>query len=1209
MTQKAYDDYNHGDDDDDPGIIPPVRHIKTRSLEDKYREELYETPFDEMRKEEQLKELDEIIAKLSSSTSIVKSKMIVTPPPSSPQLQSSKYDLVITPTITTVTTAAATTTTTTITPSPSPPPPSPPPLPTTATMTNTTKTTRLPSEAQRANDAIDRMEHYITTACVGSMSNANNDTRVWSSDHGQLYDVMTKKKVDYSSNRFQKSYLEKNPTMNSNISKDWSLRVMDDRRSSDEDDRSRVDSILTLQEDEDHNHGEDDDDDDDDEDDGEDLQKHIEEEIARDCSPVSSCFGEVGTMAGEIYHSVEDNIVCTEQSSVKGAIPDIDETKSHNFDTGAHNSILTTSSFSPTEIRKLDSFLIQENERTAFTFRSRYTIEKEKSESTSKFQPYVSRETGDYPSEEEEVIEVRVDMENDKKNNTPPEDITSPFENDMILQQPVQLVRLASLLGDAANDSDYEEEIADRELDFSLSQRDWRVESDEAPPEEVIQEDMITNPIVFMNSKSPDSTEEEEAKVNTASVLIAAAEIPTITKPLESKEGYFSTTGEETTISNTEIREEVQSNTEVIPNTAAPEKEVQDNQKVFLSPDITSEKTTKILNSETISQASEKEEEIEQGNAASTLILHHEREFQESTHNVNDPHLPHDGLSRTTSYQSYEDEETFLSLEKKESNPYGTNIDFLTNASFGASLLGLGPRISDTNLSNMPQDERLNPPEGIESYTAGSYRPITSTSTFTYMGEPYLIHHSGSISSKESMDPEDMVPKHSDGVNTSHDSTQGTEVNDSREEDDVESFSQEDNFYDEENSRISVPSKDHDDSTGNRSPIYSKERWNRKYYLYFAGGCILVIIFMIIGIVVGTKQNKTSMTVDNTTPNNITPDSNKPEINEIKRDKAFLDLLLSTSVMEGNSSQLLTLLTKEKESAEYKAMKWIIDNDPLSLDPTNQSTQNTNRITQRFALATLFFASLNEQWSKTTNWLNKDECTWYGVTCEENTLVTQINMTANTVAGTLSNEIARLSHLKELILKDNMFEGSIPSTIGTMSRLRVLDLRYNAIRGRLDELELSNMMELEVLDLRENEILGSLPKSLYSLTRLKVVNLEANTIMGTLSTLIGKLTNLERLVLKMNSFIGSLPTQIGTLRSMKTFDISYNEFNGPIPTHIGKMRSLKYFFADENNFSGDVPVGLGRLSNIGEFHAFADVKSILISQSMSLGRVCIAFIE
>ncbi|KAI2497055.1 hypothetical protein MHU86_17425 [Fragilaria crotonensis] len=59
----------------------------------------------------------------------------------------------------------------------------------------------------------------------------------------------------------------------------------------------KVDSIMLI----------DNDDEDDDDDDEEEDDEEIMEEIARECSPVSACLTEVGTMAGEIYNSVEEN--------------------------------------------------------------------------------------------------------------------------------------------------------------------------------------------------------------------------------------------------------------------------------------------------------------------------------------------------------------------------------------------------------------------------------------------------------------------------------------------------------------------------------------------------------------------------------------------------------------------------------------------------------------------------------------------------------------------------------------------------------------------------------------------------------------------------------------------------------------------------------------------------------------------------------------
>ena len=96
------------------------------------------------------------------------------------------------------------------------------------------------------------------------------------------------------------------------------------RRSEDEDDRSKVGSIMLL-----------DNDDEDDDDEEEEDEEGIIDEIARECSPVTACLTDVGAMAGEIYNSVEENLV--RQDSIVEAEEDSLQKSDAYADTGKRN--------------------------------------------------------------------------------------------------------------------------------------------------------------------------------------------------------------------------------------------------------------------------------------------------------------------------------------------------------------------------------------------------------------------------------------------------------------------------------------------------------------------------------------------------------------------------------------------------------------------------------------------------------------------------------------------------------------------------------------------------------------------------------------------------------------------------------------------------------------------------------------------------------
>src|SRR5688572_16878837 len=82
---------------------------------------------------------------------------------------------------------------------------------------------------------------------------------------------------------------------------------------------------------------------------------------------------------------------------------------------------------------------------------------------------------------------------------------------------------------------------------------------------------------------------------------------------------------------------------------------------------------------------------------------------------------------------------------------------------------------------------------------------------------------------------------------------------------------------------------------------------------------------------------------------------------------------------------------------------------------------------ERSALIDIFESTNGANWTDKTRWLsNESECTWYGVYCDE----------------TQSNVVA-------LELGDNNLDGTLPSSIRNLTKLRVLFVYGNNLRGAL----------------------------------------------------------------------------------------------------------------------------------------------------------------
>ncbi|KAM3327507.1 hypothetical protein P3S68_033958 [Capsicum galapagoense] len=80
-------------------------------------------------------------------------------------------------------------------------------------------------------------------------------------------------------------------------------------------------------------------------------------------------------------------------------------------------------------------------------------------------------------------------------------------------------------------------------------------------------------------------------------------------------------------------------------------------------------------------------------------------------------------------------------------------------------------------------------------------------------------------------------------------------------------------------------------------------------------------------------------------------------------------------------------------------------------------------------------------------------------------------------------------------LSNNIFEGYIPSIMGDLIALRVLNLSHNRLQGPIPP-SLGNLFVVESLDLSGIHLVGEIPAQFASLTALEVLNLSYNHVEG-----------------------------------------------------------------------------------------------------------------
>jgi hypothetical protein len=122
-------------------------------------------------------------------------------------------------------------------------------------------------------------------------------------------------------------------------------------------------------------------------------------------------------------------------------------------------------------------------------------------------------------------------------------------------------------------------------------------------------------------------------------------------------------------------------------------------------------------------------------------------------------------------------------------------------------------------------------------------------------------------------------------------------------------------------------------------------------------------------------------------------------------------------------------------SAQNKAFHWLAND-------TFTGYHSDEKLIQRYALATIYYATNGEAWLNNSLWLdNGDECgRWWqfigGFSCDSPTGgITSLGLSKNNLNGTLPPEVGLLSSLESLGLSQNYLKSTIPTEIGQLVRL------------------------------------------------------------------------------------------------------------------------------------------------------------------------------
>nr|DAD45080.1 TPA_asm: hypothetical protein HUJ06_003310 [Nelumbo nucifera] len=190
-----------------------------------------------------------------------------------------------------------------------------------------------------------------------------------------------------------------------------------------------------------------------------------------------------------------------------------------------------------------------------------------------------------------------------------------------------------------------------------------------------------------------------------------------------------------------------------------------------------------------------------------------------------------------------------------------------------------------------------------------------------------------------------------------------------------------------------------------------------------------------------------------------------------------------------------------------------------------------------------------------------------------------LQMPSNAFIGKIPSSIGSMRWLQLLDLSGNSLSGQIPMHLVTgCSRLYSLKLSNNNLHGQMLPI-VSNLTGLRHLFLDGNKFTRNIPHSLSRNVALELLNVRNNNITGRLPGWIGNLSYLKVLIMANNQLEGALPASFCALGKLSAIDLSNNYFSGAVPSCFSP-RGLRYAHFEKNKLEGPMTEAFSKSTSL-----------------------------
>ncbi|XP_010256346.1 PREDICTED: leucine-rich repeat receptor protein kinase EMS1 [Nelumbo nucifera] len=184
-----------------------------------------------------------------------------------------------------------------------------------------------------------------------------------------------------------------------------------------------------------------------------------------------------------------------------------------------------------------------------------------------------------------------------------------------------------------------------------------------------------------------------------------------------------------------------------------------------------------------------------------------------------------------------------------------------------------------------------------------------------------------------------------------------------------------------------------------------------------------------------------------------------------------------------------------------------------------------------------------------------------------------LDLSYNSLRGSISSQLERLVGLRSLNLSRNNFAGFVPTNLGNSTVLEELELSINVFSGPIPE-ELMVYKNLILLDLSGNNLSGPITERIGELSKLETLLLSSNYLAGEIPENLSTIQTLRWLSANQNKFSGKIPRGVSSY--VKILDLSFNMLNGSIPSDFFSPPNLQSVDLSNNLLEGTIPTNISQ---------------------------------